>query len=581
MADLGLVVASCVLGFVSHLFFRRYEPHSANIAVPILVTIPPALLILLHYAVSLGSILTVYVAFLSALSASIVVYRLSPFHPLAAYPGPVLGKATQLWILGIATAAGHQYLYLKKLHDQYGPFVRIGPNELSMIDAAAANQILGPGGLNKGRYFTAGRHASTPPTIVSLIGDAHTSKRRVWNRGMTSPAIREYNVFLVKRTQQLIERLQNQTTSVDIVFWLDLFALDLMGDLSFGGGFESMKEGRDKDLIGSRIRGFMKYVFFFLKTPAKITSLIPELLTSQPKFPGLYQHCIFCRKLANLFKNSMISDINLPSIEPRMAHLLEQKICGTILYADEAGLEKERPTLESSAADGIVAIIAASDTTVSAIACCIWLMITHPGVYQKVQTELDQVFPDANNLDGIYDPEHQELEYLSACIQETLRLHPPLPSNGGPRQAQEGDREISGRVIPAGTSVYTPTYALHHRPDYFSDPDKFIPERWLSSNAEPKDLEKQTPFNAHETSAFMPFSLGPANCVGQRFAKREMLHVLSMLLCTFDFKFDKGSREVETIHWTDSIKEFFVATRGPMKVQLTRRSAVQVSLAVA
>ncbi|KAF7322339.1 hypothetical protein HMN09_00011600 [Mycena chlorophos] len=558
MSDQGLVAASSAIGFASHLYFHRYEPCSANVAVPILVCIPPTLLLLLQLPFSPENLSSAYLTFLGTLSMLIVVYRLFPFHPLAAYPGPMLGKATKLWTLGIS-AAGFHYLYLKRLHDKYGPYVRIGPDELSIVDAAAVNQVLGSGGLDKGRYFLAGRHESTPPTIVSLTGDAHSAKRRVWNRGMSSSAIREYDIFLVKRTRQLVERLESQSAPLDIVLWFDLFSLDLMGDISFGGGFELMKEGRDKDLIGSRIRGYSK--------ASNLSGKIPWIIPTLYLLP---------------FVGKMIQEFNDFGQRLALQRMKNGPPFGAkdLWYhlADEAGLEKERPTLESSAADGIVAVVAASDTTASTMAAFVWLMITNTEARLRVQAELDRVFPDVGDLDALYDPElHQDLEYLTACINETLRLHPPLPSNGGPRQATKGDRQIFGRMIPAGTSVYTPSYVLHRRPGYFSDPEKFIPERWLSPKARsrsPSASGETITITAHEPSAFIPFSLGSANCVGQRFAKREMLLVLAVLFRTFDFAFDdsEGAKKIETVAWTDSIEDFFVSTRGPMKVKLTRRT---------
>lgn len=69
-----------------------------------------------------ASILTLY---LSIIAFSIIVYRLSPFHPLARYPGPTLGKISAFWIGGIGLG-GKEHIYHQKLHDQYGDIVRTG-----------------------------------------------------------------------------------------------------------------------------------------------------------------------------------------------------------------------------------------------------------------------------------------------------------------------------------------------------------------------------------------------------------------------------------------------------------------------
>jgi len=116
------------------------------------------------------------------------------------------------------------------------------------------------------------------------------------------------------------------------------------------------------------------------------------------------------------------------------------------------------------------------------------------------------------------------------------------------------------RYIPPGTSVYTPAYSLHRSPDYFfPHPDQFVPDRWLPAAESPVKFK-------HDTAAFIPFSLGPANCVGQKFAKREMLMVVSLLLKAFRVEFADGF-ESET--WPTRIHDQFVALRGPLFVKLT------------
>ncbi|KAJ7254709.1 cytochrome P450 [Mycena haematopus] len=503
----------------------------------VLTLSPTALLVLLGEPFT--RLFYAYTVFLGSLSLSIVAYRLSPFHPLAQYPGPTIGKVTKLWDLWKASQ-GYKYLYYKKLHDTYGPYVRTGPNEISVIDATAVCQILNFGGLEKGRYYESGRHKDTPPAIVCLSGEAHAAKRRVWNRAMTSSCMREYDPLIVKRASQLVSRLRDQTSSVDIVHWLDLFAYDLMGDLAFGGGFEMLRDGRDVDGVGERIRGYTK--------ASTLTGQVPWIVSTIHLFPQvgreIQQFNDFGQTLAiQRMKNGAVGTMDL------WYHI-----------ADEGCLEKEKPNLKTSAADGIVAIVAASDTTASALSSIIWFLLSNHEYYRRVQQELDSVIVEGDDPFDVN--KHQELLFLSACINETLRLHPPLPT-GGSRQVhlKQPGRTIAGRFIPEGTSVFTPAYSLHRNPDYFfPHPDKFLPERWLSDSK----------FEKHDTSAFIPFSLGPANCVGQKFAKRELLMVLSALFKSFDMRFADG---FDSEAWTMSMQDFFVFTRGPLRVNLTPRES--------
>ncbi|KAJ6531623.1 cytochrome P450 [Mycena vulgaris] len=478
-----------------------------------------------------------YAVFLVSLVISIVAYRLSPFHPLAEFKGPAIGKVSKLWGLWIGWR-GYQYLYHKKLHDKYGPYVRIGPDEISVNDAAAVSQILSFGGLDKGRFYESGRHASTPPSIVGLTGEAHAAKRRVWNRTMTSAAIREYEPLLVKRISQLASRLGDQDGTTDLVGWFDLFALDLMGDLAFGGGFEMLRDGKDVAAVGERIRGFM--------VASTLSGQIPWIVPSLHLFPQV---------------GRMIQEFNEFG-QGLAVQRMEKGGSGVkdMWYhlTDEAGLEKVKPTLQSSAADGIIAIVAASDTTASVLSSLVWFLLSNPEYYLRVQLEIDSVFVDGDDpLDG---SKHEQLQFLSACINETLRLHPPVPTNGTRRvQPNTGGRTIAGRFIPEGTTIYTPAYSLHRNPAYFSPhTDKFVPDRWLPGSN----------FDKHDTSAFIPFSLGPANCVGQRFAKREMIMVMSVLLKSFHLRFAEG---FDSDAWPVQMRDHFVVTRGPLLVDLTRR----------
>lgn len=79
-------------------------------------------------------------------------------------------------------------------------------------------------------------------------------------------------------------------------------------------------------------------------------------------------------------------------------------------------------------------------------------------------------------------------------------------------------------VIPAGTNVIIALYAISRDPQYFDQPDEFIPERFLATN----NSSKKNSF------AFVPFSAGPRNCIGQKFAMLEMKTFLYKLLRNYE-----------------------------------------------
>ena len=114
---------------IAHQVFRRYETYSFS--VHILLLFGPPTLVALQWGIPKGTdpvvrlLFRTYVTYLSALSLSVIGYRLSPIHPLARYPGPLGAKISKFWHAFIATT-GKQHHYVKRLHEQYGNVVRIG-----------------------------------------------------------------------------------------------------------------------------------------------------------------------------------------------------------------------------------------------------------------------------------------------------------------------------------------------------------------------------------------------------------------------------------------------------------------------
>ncbi|XP_075168007.1 putative cytochrome P450 4d14 [Haematobia irritans] len=161
------------------------------------------------------------------------------------------------------------------------------------------------------------------------------------------------------------------------------------------------------------------------------------------------------------------------------------------------------------------------DTTTSAIAHTCYLLARHPQVQSKVLQEIRDVFGEDREK-PVTILELQELKYLECVIKESLRLYPSVPMIG---RLTEEDIEINGKTIPANTNIAILIYAANRDPDYFPQPDDFIPERFESSSE-----------SADKVNAFanVPFSAGPRNCIGQKFAMLEMKCTISKIVSHFE-----------------------------------------------
>ncbi|NXB15463.1 THAS synthase, partial [Rhagologus leucostigma] len=116
----------------------------------------------------------------------------------------------------------------------------------------------------------------------------------------------------------------------------------------------------------------------------------------------------------------------------------------------------------------------------------------------------------------------QELPYLDMVIAETLRMYPP--AFRFTREAAK-DCVVLGQHIPAGAVIETAVGHLHHNPEFWPEPEKFIPERFTE-----EAKKERHPF------AYLPFGAGPRGCIGMKMGLLETKMTLLRILQKFQFK---------------------------------------------
>jgi cytochrome P450 len=141
------------------------------------------------------------------------------------------------------------------------------------------------------------------------------------------------------------------------------------------------------------------------------------------------------------------------------------------------------------------------------------------------------------------------LEDLDCCINEGLRLFPPLPGNLRRVVPPEG-KLICGKWVPGGTLVAVDIFSANTSSRNFVLPNHFIAERWL-----PTGDRKQEIFNNDKLDAVQTFSFGPRNCIGRNLAMMEIKLILVRLLWQFDIELEEESKD-----WIDRVKAcgFFI-----------------------
>ncbi|CAO2630630.1 Cytochrome P450 3A1 [Lemmus lemmus] len=170
-------------------------------------------------------------------------------------------------------------------------------------------------------------------------------------------------------------------------------------------------------------------------------------------------------------------------------------------------------------AQSINFIFAGYETTSSTLAFALHSLATHPDIQKKLQEEIDMALPNKAPLNN---DKVMEMEYLDMVLNETLRLYP-----NGLRldRVCKKDVEINGVLLPKGSVVVIPVYALHHDPQYWPEPTEFRPERFSKENK-----------GSINPYVFMPFGNGPRNCIGMRFALMMMKLAITKVLQNFSFQ---------------------------------------------
>lgn len=110
------------------LIYKKYELTGLKSSTLLLLVVPGLLsgALRTHFPTLFHTVAVVYIRYWTLLTLLIVGYRISPFHPLAAYPGPLLCKVSKLWHAYIVWRYGKSFRYVQELHEQYGEIVRIG-----------------------------------------------------------------------------------------------------------------------------------------------------------------------------------------------------------------------------------------------------------------------------------------------------------------------------------------------------------------------------------------------------------------------------------------------------------------------
>ena len=430
---------------------------------------------------------------------------------IADLPGPkglpFLGNALQF-------RSPSLHLELEAWAAQYGPYYQLraaGRRILVLSDHQVVASVLRnrPGAFSRtARLREIGQEMGLQPGVFSAEGEDWMRQRRMVMAGFDPGHVRAYYPALVKVAQRLAKRwthaAQRQET---IVLQSDLmrYTVDTIAGLAFGAEVDTL--GSDGDVIQQHLDKVFPALFRRITAPIPLWRIFPSRADR-----ALARSMLEVNKAVESFIAQARARMQAePQRHTRPQNLLEAMLAAA--DRPDSGL-----TDTQVAGNVMTMLLAGEDTTANTIAWMIYLLWTHP---QALARACDEVRNKVRDCQQPTMDEVADLEFIEACIHETMRLKPVGPQL--PLQAN-ADVLVGGVQVPKGTIVINLLRVDSVHEDLVPQAAQFEPQRWLDANNPAKRLST-------------PFGAGPRICPGRYLAMLEMKIAMTVLLGHFDIEF--------------------------------------------
>ncbi len=479
-----------------------------------------------------------------------LVYLVVVYRRLSHVPGPFLASLTNLVRLRWVLTRHAQHIHIN-LHKSYGSLVRIGPNAVSVGDPAEIQQIYGLTGnyLKSGFYPVLQPHAKG----AAMPGLFNTQDENL-HRVLKKPIANIYSMSNLVSFEPYV----NSTMSVffneldarfvktgrvcDLGVWLQRFAFDVIGEITFSRRLGFLEGAQDVD-------GIMHSIWHHFEKAAAVGQ-IP-----------------WVDKLWN--KNRLLAWFWPPATSPIVRFATEradERIAKSELDDGEMnGRDFLSRFIEAKSKDdktpdwALTAwttsnVLAGSDTTAILLRTILYNLLRHPRSLQQLQIELREA-ADRGNLsdDAVGWSEAKDLPFLDACIKEAGRLHPPFGLQLE-RIVPAGGAVICGKRLAAGTIVGINAWVAHRDESVFgSNASTWDPNRWLCADEGRRKLMERSLLTVRPRNPFMrgqgltlrsflQFGAGHRSCIGKNISQLETYKLIPTLLRKYEVCMMRGTQ---------------------------------------
>ncbi|XP_037949239.1 cytochrome P450 4d8-like [Teleopsis dalmanni] len=422
----------------------------------------------------------------------------------------------------------------KELHSKYGKFICYQIIRRLIIvtsDLELSEQVLSSNQhISKHRnYGILGLWFGTGLLISD--GKKWFSRRKIITPAFHFKILEEFVDVFDQQSNILLERLTEKAdgkTEFDVYPFLCLAALDIIAETAMGTKINAQTNSGSEYVSAVReVTELMCCRFMKIKYQNEFlfTLLCPLLKFRQMKLIKIlhaFTIGIIEERRRTLEANftKQIHNVNIKSTEEELLGKKKRNALLDILL--QSTIDGKTLTNEDIREEVDTFMFAGHDTTTSAVGFALHLIARHSHVQQKMLDEAVQVLGNNSN-EPITRRHLNDLKYTEHVIKETLRMYPSAPMIG--REIKEDFKythsERGDGVIPAGTEIFIALFGIMRDPENFKNPREFIPERHENSSV-------------NSAFSMVPFSAGPRNCIGQKFAMLEMKMILAKIVRSFE-----------------------------------------------
>ena len=455
---------------------------------------------------------------------------------------PVFGNALQI-------DPQQMHLQLEAWARKYGPYyrLRLGPRSLLVVaDHKAIGALMRdrPDGFSRShRLGEIWKEMGMPNGVFGSNGEAWKRQRRMVMAGFDPGHVKRYFPALREVSQRLTGRWNKAAdthTAIDLQADLMRYTVDTIAGLAFGARVNTLES--DGDIIQQHLDKIFPALFKRLFSPFPVWRWFPSRAD---------------RALADSIRAVMACvDDFVAEARTRLAndqHLREHP--ENLLEAMLVAADQPDSGIDDSQVTGnvLTMLLAGEDTTANTLAWMLHLLWINPEALAKVTNEVREVCGHGDEL----TVEHMaRLDYLEACIHETMRLKPVAPHIGFQTLR---DTQVGDVLVPAGTMILSVMRHDSISEEHVRNAAAFSPERWLEQN--------NPAFDANSAKRIsMPFGGGPRICPGRYLAMVEMKMAMATLLGNFTIE------GIDTPDGKDA-KELMKLTMTPvgLRMRLGRR----------